>query len=103
MPYGLPKDIGGDSPSNNKWMENCVSKVSKTKAKSSAIAICKAQITKDKRKNKNAEFKLADSYIINQFSSFKYSFIKDKMNSGLNFKQANDLFFKSLIKDNYTF
>jgi len=99
MPYGLPKSIGGDSPSNVKWMENCVTKLSKTKDKNSAIAICKSQLIK----SKESEFKNVDSYIVNQFQSAKYAFIKDKMRNGYNFKQANDLFFKLLVRDNYSF
>ncbi|KKN52720.1 hypothetical protein LCGC14_0609570, partial [marine sediment metagenome] len=27
MPYGVDKKKGGDSPSNTKWIERCVSKV----------------------------------------------------------------------------
>ena len=27
MPYGMPKDMGGDSPENDSWMERCVKKV----------------------------------------------------------------------------
>ena len=47
MPYGIDKDSGGDSPSNVKWMEKCVTRVMKTgKDKGSAIAICKAQLKK---------------------------------------------------------
>lgn len=103
MPYGLPKSIGGDSPSNTKWMENCVSKVSKGRGKSSAIAVCKSQLIKTRRKNKEAEFEGIDKDIINEYNAKKFSFIKDKMSNGLNFKQANDLFFKSVIENNYSF
>lgn len=103
MPYGLPKDIGGDSPSNTKWMENCVEKVSKERGKSSAIAVCKSQLIETRRKKKKAEFEMIDKSIINEYKAKKFAFIKDKMNNGLNFKQANDLFFKSLIENNYSF
>ena len=103
MPYGLPKDIGGDSPSNIKWMENCISKLSKTRGKSSAIAICKSQLIKTRRKNKKSEFEDIDLKIVNDYLLSKHIFIKNEMRKGYNFKQANDLFFKSLIKDNYTF
>ncbi len=49
MPYNVDKDLGGDNESNEKWMEGCVEKVMKSgKSKSSAIAICKAQLRKSK-------------------------------------------------------
>lgn len=51
MPYGIDKKIGGDSPSNVKWMEECVAKQIKAgKDKSSAIAICKYILKKSKKK-----------------------------------------------------
>lgn len=57
MPYGIPKELGGDSPENIEWMENCVLKVMKTgKNKSSAIAICKATLEKVKGDTSKAEF-----------------------------------------------
>jgi hypothetical protein len=59
MPYGIPKDIGGDSPENIEWMENCVEKVEpkmkgRKDPKGSAIAICKTALMKSKGKNKEA-------------------------------------------------
>lgn len=39
----MPKEMGGDNPSSDKWMENCVKKVMATgKEKSNAVAICKS-------------------------------------------------------------
>jgi len=50
MPYGIPKDIGGDSKENTEWMERCVSRVMKSgKDKSSAIAICKKSLIDRKK------------------------------------------------------
>lgn len=103
MPYGLPKDIGGDSPSNTKWMESCVRKVSKEGSKGSAITICKSQLIKSRRKGSKAEFSELDSEVKAEFLSKRYSFIKNKMSNGFNYKQANDLFEKKIIKDNYLF
>jgi hypothetical protein len=54
MPYGVDKKLGGDSPENVKWMENCVAAVVQTgKSKQSAIAICKTQLAKKKSKKKD--------------------------------------------------
>lgn len=51
MPYGISKDLGGDSPANVRWMEACVKKVMKGgKSKESAIAICKTQFRKSRSK-----------------------------------------------------
>jgi len=55
MPYGIPKDIGGDSKENTEWMERCVSRVMKSgKDKSSAIAICKKSLIDRKKAQKEA-------------------------------------------------
>jgi ribosomal protein S7 len=59
MPYGVDKKIGGDSKENDKWMENCVTKVMKSgKDKGSAIAICKTSLQKMKGDKAKAEFLL---------------------------------------------
>jgi hypothetical protein len=51
MPYGIDKKIGGDNPSNVKWMEKCVARQIKNgKDKSSAVAICKYILKKKKKK-----------------------------------------------------
>lgn len=45
MPYGIPKDAGGDSKSNETKMKHCVDGVmGKGKDKTSAIRICKASM-----------------------------------------------------------
>lgn len=43
MPYGVPKTHGGDTPENDKKMEDCVSSIMKKQGipKPQAIAICK--------------------------------------------------------------
>lgn len=57
-PYGVDKKLGGDSPSNVKWMEKCVSGISGTNKRTGKpytegekIAICKAQLRKSKSKS----------------------------------------------------
>lgn len=57
MPYGVSKDIGGDSKQNDKFMERCVSAISGTNkrtgkpyTKGEKIAICKSQLSKNKAK-----------------------------------------------------
>jgi ribosomal protein S7 len=64
MPYGVDKDIGGDSPENDKWMENCVKKVMATgKEKSNAVAICKSTLKKTKGNQSKAEFILNETWL----------------------------------------
>jgi ribosomal protein S7 len=63
MPYGMDKDLGGDSPSNDKWMETCVTKVMRTgKDKSTAIAICKTTFKKKHESVKEASIAI-DKFI----------------------------------------
>ncbi len=46
-PYNVDKQLGGDNPANDKFMEDCVMKVMKTgKNKQSAIMICKVSLRK---------------------------------------------------------
>ena len=59
MPYGVDKDLGGDSKENVSWMEKCVTKVQGTKgkdgkplSKDAAIAICKSTMKKSKKDSK---------------------------------------------------
>jgi hypothetical protein len=66
MPYGMPKELGGDSPENDSWMERCVKRVSPQKdkegkeyGKDKAIAICKSTFTKMKGNKSNAEVEIA--------------------------------------------
>jgi hypothetical protein len=104
MPYGLPKEVGGDSPANVKWMEKCVSDVQKQgKSKSSAVAICKSQLIKSKSKDKSSsEYEGLDESTILEYVGKKFSFIKHKMaEENLTFNQALDLWEKSIIQNNY--
>lgn len=56
MPYGIDKDMGGDSPRNVSFVERCVKRVQgrnnsrtgKPFTKSEAIAVCKAQLRKSR-------------------------------------------------------
>jgi ribosomal protein S7 len=58
-PYGVDKDLGGDSKPNDAWMERCVTRVMKSgKDKSSAIAICKSTMKKSKDNHSEAELLL---------------------------------------------
>lgn len=55
MPFGLAKDIGGDSPENVRKMESCIHQVmarNPSLTKEQAIRICKDSIQKSKRKKK---------------------------------------------------
>ena len=55
MPYGIDKETGGDSPSNDKWMEQCVERVMHTgKDKGTSIAICKTTLKRKKGDSKEA-------------------------------------------------
>jgi hypothetical protein len=63
-PYGVNKDLGGDSPENTQWMETCVRKVMGRKNKNGspiqkdqAIAICKSTLQKSQSSEK-AEAKI---------------------------------------------
>jgi hypothetical protein len=59
MPYGVDEDIGGDSPENDKWMEDCVAKVKKQgNKKGNAIAICKTTLKKHKGNQKDASLEI---------------------------------------------
>jgi len=65
MPYGVDKKKGGDSPSNTKWIERCVSKVRGDKQgnaidKGRAIAICKSQLRKSKSNTELAEILVSE-------------------------------------------
>jgi hypothetical protein len=55
-PYGVDKKIGGDNPSNDSFMENCITKVMKggVKDKGKAVAICKVSLEKHKGNQKEA-------------------------------------------------
>ena len=62
-PYKIQNDIGGDSPENMKFMENCVKKVKGKKGKDGkpideggAIAICKTSLKKAKSDISKAKF-----------------------------------------------
>ena len=57
MPYGVDKKIGGDNPSNVKFMEKCVKRITGTNpstkqpyTKGEKIAICKTSLKNRKKK-----------------------------------------------------
>lgn len=99
MPYGVDKDLGGDNEKNDKWMEKCVDSVMKSgKDKSSAVAICKAQMKKKHEKNSNLEFTEVDTEIVNWFEVTKNNYIHRLMDRGLTFDQASSQFEADLGK-----
>lgn len=59
-PYGVDKELGGDNPANDAWMENCVTKVMKggVKDKGRAVAICKVTLKKHKGNQKDASIEV---------------------------------------------
>lgn len=100
MPYGIQKSIGGDSEENDGWMEKCVARVQETgKSKSSAIAICKAQLKKNKTK---AEF-ILDEDIMNSFSNYREQWIRKSMNEGKTFNESSALFDSHLAVNNFIY
>jgi hypothetical protein len=61
----MPKDLGGDTPESDQWMERCVRRVSPQKdkqgkpyGKDKAIAICKSTFMKMKGNKSNAEIEI---------------------------------------------
>lgn len=57
MPYGVDKELGGDSPANVKFMERCTKRVmmeNKGYSKGRAIAICKKAL-RNKHSKKGGE------------------------------------------------
>ena len=56
MPYGMPKEMGGDNKMMDAKMEKCVMKVmAQGKAKSNAIAICKSSMMKGNERMKKMD------------------------------------------------
>ena len=107
MPYGVDRSLGGDNDKNTMFMEKCVTSVMKGgKDKSSAIAICKAQMKKNHEKNhdKNmdAEFTGVDPDILNKEYMKKQGFINSLRQSKLvTFAQAEAEYYVFLAKTNF--
>ncbi len=58
MPYGVAKDVGGDSPSNDSLMEKCVTQVMRQgKDKETAIRICKSSIQRQLRRKRGTNMR----------------------------------------------
>jgi hypothetical protein len=107
MPYNVDKDQGGDSKDNTKWMENCVDSVmSKSgKDKPSAVAICKAQLRKNKEKNSEIEINTLvdiDVDILSSYNNHRQQWIRREMQRGFTFTQASSHYEIYLILNNYT-
>lgn len=108
MPYGVDKDQGGDSPSNVKWMEKCVSGITGTNkrtgkpyTKGEKIAICKTAL-KNKKSELEDEIIIPDS-IYDSVSSAIADSINKLMTSGRvnTFEDALMLTEAMLAKSNY--
>jgi hypothetical protein len=111
MPYGVDKKIGGDSKENVSWVEKCVSSISgknkrtgKPYTEGEKIAICKAQLSKNKEKNAALEGEIKiDEDILEKLDTTASILVKkvveNKRVSGE--LQAEELFANLLIKSNY--
>ena len=103
MPYNTDKDLGGDSKENTAWMERCVNNIVKGgKDKSSAVAICKAQLRKKKQKDSSLESIDIDIDISNAFTLYRERYIRGVMASlQIDYTTANGMFMYHLAKKNY--
>lgn len=103
MPYGVDKKIGGDSKENDSWMEDCVTKVMNNsgKDKSSAIAICKAQLQKKKESKSSLEPFVYDPSLVEFETTFMNNFIRMRRLEGLSYSQAKAAYEMYLSKMDY--
>ncbi len=110
MPYGVDRKVGGDSKENVNWMERCVTGISgknkrtgKPYTEGEKIAICKAQLKKNKEKRAALEEVIVDEDVIEKLHETESTLIKkvieNKRVSGE--LQAEELFSNLLIKSNY--
>lgn len=94
MSYGIDKKLGGDSKENVAWMEKCVAKVEATgKPKSSAIAICKSQLSKNKTSDSSVE-----TDVINLENIVRNQYIRKSMLTGRTYHQAKAEYESRLAK-----
>ncbi len=104
MPYGIDKKQGGDSPENDSWMEGCVKKVMNKdgKDKSSAIAICKSQLKKNKESKSELDF-IIDDDIINKYNKYRERYIRDtKVALSIDEHIAEGMFEVHLARNNFS-
>lgn len=111
MPYGVDKDIGGDSPTNDKWMEGCVSRVKKQgKDEGSAIAICKTTLKNKKKKNKSSYLEELETELFNleidagiaEYDATRNTYIRKIMSIlGIPFNVAEYIFNNELSKSKF--
>lgn len=112
MPYGLSPKVGGDSKDNDSWMEKCVSGISGTNkrtgkpySKGEKIAICKAQLDKNKSKSSilDDEAKVEDD-VIAGFLQYRDTYIR-KMMSALKISEetAVSMFDVNLARNNFDY
>lgn len=108
MPYGIDKKQGGDSPSNVKFVEKCVAKISgnnkrtgKPYTKSEKIAICKSQLKKNKAKASVDENYDVDNSTLARFLAYRAVFMHDRRKEGLTYAQAETMWEKALNVNSY--
>lgn len=104
MPYGVDKSLGGDSKENVAWMERCVKSVQEGgKDKSSAVAICKAQLRRKKSKSESLDTPVViDNDILASFLTYRENYIRSSMASlDVNYETAKGMFLYHLAKKNY--
>lgn len=98
MPYGIDKELGGDNKSNVEWMEKCVNSVMDSgKGKSSAIAICKAQLRK---KKSDSSFEIEPSILSKEYN-FRVEYMTKLMHQGRTYEQASAEYDAYLAKNNF--
>lgn len=106
-PYGVDKKLGGDNKKNDSWMESCVTSVmnKQKKPKSSAIAICKAQMKRknESKSNLNEDEIKIDQDIIGREDIQRHQYIGKAMSDGKSFEQALSDYEATLAKHNFEF
>jgi hypothetical protein len=104
MPYGISKEIGGDSPANVKWMEKCVSSISGTNkrtgkpyTKGEKIAICKKRLEQVRKKSAELELDFTlDAQLLKELDQKIFMYKQFYLNSG---KAKNDREAEALVQD----
>ena len=101
-PFGIDKKLGGDSPENIKWMEECKKKfIAQGKPESNAIAICKAQMKKS-RASLDDEIVL-DYDLVNKVELVYNRAIQVLMRKGNTYNEASALAGAYLVQCDYDF
>lgn len=102
MPYNVDKKDGGDSKENTNWMERCKKKVmSSGKDESSAIAICKAQLSKKKSSVDEAEIEIDAEVLVNYETYRRKWILREMQKYQVPFQKAASHFEIYLTLNNY--